>query len=107
MDQTARLTFYADSGDLSLTPYQSKHQHDLYYCEMIETTQREPGRLQRLFFATNRVVVEGVGNSLQRSDENDKYKSDRERSVCDMQGELEIAERDHRRTMAQDRKSVV
>ena len=100
-DQTARRTIYADSGDLHLTPDSANLQLDLYDGEMLETTLKEPGRLQRLFFMTNRVVVEGVGNTLQRSDEGNKYKSDRERSVCDMQGELEIAERDHRRTMAQ------
>ena len=100
-DQTARRTIYADSGDLHLTPDSANLQLDLYDGEMVETTQREPGRLQRLFFASNRVIVEGVGNTLQRSEEGDKYKSDRERTICDMQGELETAERDHRRTMAQ------
>ena len=100
-DQTARRTIYADSGDLHLTPDSANLQLDLYDGEMLETAQREPGRLQRLFFASNRVIVEGVGNTLQRSGEGDKYKSDRERTVCDMQGELEMAERDHRRTMAQ------
>ena len=101
-DQTARRTIYADSGDLSFTEGEVVNlQLDLYDGQMIETAQKEPGRLQRLFFATNRVVVEGVGNSLQRSDADEKYKSDRERTVCDMQGELEMAERDHRRTMAQ------
>ena len=100
-DQTARRTIYADSGDLALTSDQANLQLDLYDGEMIETAQREPGRLQRLFFRTNRVIVEGVGNTLQRSEEGGKYKSDRERTICDMQGELETAERDHRRTMAQ------
>ena len=104
-DPTARRTIYADSGDLGFTDStKSKVVNlvlDLYDGEMVETAQKEPGRLQRLFFATNQVVVEGVGNTLQRSDEGDKYKSDRERTVCDMQGELEMAERDQRRTMAQ------
>ena len=100
-DQSARRTIYADSGDLKLTPEQTDLQLDLYDGEMVETATTSPGRLQRLFFRTNRVIVEGVGNTLQRSGENGKYKSDRERTVCDMQGELETAERDHKRTMAQ------
>ena len=100
-DQAARRTIYADSGDLALTPDQANLQLDLYDGEMIETNMQEPGRLQRLFFRTNRVVVEGVGNTLERSDEENKFKSDRERTICDMQGELEVAERDHRATMAQ------
>ena len=100
-DQAARRTIYADSGDLHLTPDSANLQLDLYDGEMVETTLKERGRLQRLFFATNRVIVAGVGNTLQRSDEGEKYKSDRERTVCDMQGELQVAERDYRRTMAQ------
>ena len=100
-NQAARRTIYADSGDLAFTTDSADLQLDLYDGEMVETASTSPGRLQRLFFRTNRVVVEGVGNSLERSGENGKYKSDRERTVCDMQGELEIAERDHRRTMAQ------
>ena len=100
-NQAARRTIYADSGDLALTPDQADLQLDLYNGEMIETAQTEPTRLQRLFFLTNRVVVEGVGNTLQRSDEGGKYKTDRERTICDMQGELQTAERDHRRTLAQ------
>jgi lipopolysaccharide export system permease protein len=95
-DQTSRKTIYADSGDLAFTPDERDLQLVLFNGEMVETNQAEPGRLQRLFFATNTVKIEGVGNTLQRSDDNGQYKSDRERTICDMQNELAAAELDHR-----------
>ena len=96
-DQAARKTIYADSGDLALTPDQRDLQLVLYEGEMVETTLGEPGQLQRLFFVTNRIRVEGVGNTLQRSEDGGQYKSDRERTICDMQTELEAAEHDRQR----------
>jgi len=68
---------------------------------MVETNQSEPGRLQRLFFVTNTVKIEGVGNTLERSEDGGQYKSDRERTVCDMQMELAAAEVDHRAMTAE------
>jgi lipopolysaccharide export system permease protein len=96
-DQTARKTIYADSGDLALSSDQRDLQLVLYDGEMVETNQREPGQLQRLFFVTNRIRIEGVGNTLQRSEDGGQYKSDRERTICDMQAELEAAEHDRQR----------
>src|SRR5688500_20404863 len=80
-DQMSRKTIYADSGDLAFTPDQRDLQLVLFNGEMIETNQAEPGRLQRLFFATNTVKIVGVGNTLQRSDDEGQYKSDRERKI--------------------------
>jgi lipopolysaccharide export system permease protein len=100
-DQMSRKTIYADSGDLAFTTDERDLQLVLYDGEMTETSQKEPGRLQRLFFRTNTVKIEGVGNTLQRSDDDDNYKSDRERTICDMQNELQAAELDYRAMSAQ------
>ena len=100
-DQMSRKTIYADSGDLAFTPDERDLQLVLYDGEMVETNQTEPGRLQRLFFETNTVKIEGVGNTLQRSEDGGQYKSDRERTVCDMQTELAAAEVDHRAMTAE------
>jgi lipopolysaccharide export system permease protein len=102
-DQMSRKTIYADSGDLAFTADERDLQLVLYNGEMVETNQNEPGRLQRLFFATNTVRIEGVGNTLQRSGDEGQYKSDRERTVCDMQTELAAAEVDHRAMQAEVR----
>jgi len=102
-DQTSRKTIYADSGDLAFTTDERDLQLVLYNGEMVETNQAEPGKLQRLFFATNTVKIEGVGNTLQRSDDAGQYKSDRERTICDMQSELAAAELDHRAMTAEMR----
>ena len=106
-DQMSRKTIYADSGDLAFTADQRDLQLVLFNGEMVETNQSEPGRLQRLFFRTNTVKIVGVGNTLQRSDDEGQYKSDRERTVCDMQNELASAELDHRAMAAQVRALMI
>jgi lipopolysaccharide export system permease protein len=100
-DQASRKTIYADSGDLAFTQDNRDLLLVLYNGEMVETNQGEPGRLQRLFFNTNTVKIEGVGNTLQRSNDPGQYKSDRERTICDMQAELAAAEMDHRAMSAE------
>jgi lipopolysaccharide export system permease protein len=106
-DQASRKTIYADSGDLAFTPDERDLQLVLYNGEMVETNSSEPGRLQRLFFVTNTVKIAGVGNTLQRSDDDGQYKSDRERTICDMQSELAAAELDHRAMSAELRALLV
>lgn len=88
-----RRTIYADSGDMTFAPNGKDLQLLLFDGEMQEVAQDDKARFQRLFFRTDMIRVVGVANSLERSEEGG-YRSDRERTICDMQGELARAERD-------------
>ena len=88
-----RRTIYADSGDMTFASNGKDLQLLLYDGEMQEVAQEDKSRFQRLFFRTDMIRIAGVANSLERSEEGG-YRSDRERTICDMQGELAAAERD-------------
>ena len=82
-DPIRRRTIFADSGhmalagdDLILT---------LYDGHMQEVPKNDPTQLQRLFFDVDRIRVRAVANSLTRSDSTNRYKGDREMSICEMQ----------------------
>ena len=100
-DPGSRRTIYADSGDIALTLDQRDLQLLLYTGNIQIVTSRQPTQLQQLFFRTNRVKVEGVGNTMQRSSAEGGHKGDRERTICDMQSELVSAELEHRWTIRQ------
>jgi hypothetical protein len=59
---------------------------------MTEVNRPEPQRLQRVFFKTNFVRVRGIGNDLERNTMGGE-KSDRERTVCELQAQLRNAVR--------------
>ena len=86
-DPTRRRTIYADSGNMGLTPGASDLELTLWHGVMQEVQRTDPRQLQRLFYATNRIRIRGVGNSFEKS-ENDQYKGDREMSVCEMHREV-------------------
>ncbi len=80
-----RRTIYADSGEIVFAPNEVDIVMTLYDGEIQETmTQTQnAGNLQRIFFDTDVIRVQGVANALQRSDTTG-YKSDREMTVCEM-----------------------
>jgi lipopolysaccharide export system permease protein len=106
-DPGSRRTIYADSGDIALTEDQRDLQLLLYSGNIQIVTARQPTQLQQLFFRTNRVKVEGVGNTLQRSETEGGHKGDRERTICDMQAELVSAELEYRWTVRQLEEALV
>src|SRR5881409_4076668 len=75
----------ADSGRMAYTP----GGRDLYLTledgDIQAVNRTDPTELDRTFFRVNRMRVAGVGNTLERT-ENDTYKSDREMSICEMRG---------------------
>jgi lipopolysaccharide export system permease protein len=90
-DQALRRTVYADSGDILLTEDQRDLVMDLYNGEVFEVSQLQPTVLRHMYFESNRTIVHGVGDTLQLS-EGSTFKSDRERTICDMQTEFEQEE---------------
>ena len=94
-DPNGRRTIYADSGMMAFDADGSDLVLTLHHGHMQELSKQDPSQLQRLFYETDRIQVPGVGNQLERS-ENDNYKSDREMSICEMQKQYQDAEVDGR-----------
>jgi lipopolysaccharide export system permease protein len=86
-DPARRRTIYADSGNMGLAPGGSDLELTLWHGVMQEVQKADPSQLQRLFYSTNRIKIRGVGNSFEKS-QNDDYKGDREMSICEMQSQV-------------------
>ena len=86
-DVMRRRTIYADSGELAFASNGSDLLLTLYQGTTLVVPRAEPERLQRAEFDRNYVRVEGVANQLELSS-SDRYKSDREMSVCELQNEV-------------------
>lgn len=97
--QTRRRTIYADSGWMGLTRDGRDLALTLYDGYMQELDRADPSQLQRLFYRVNLVRVPGIGNTFEKSG-NDDFKSDRERSICELQDQFAQAERDRQRARA-------
>lgn len=96
-DPMRRRTIYADSGTMAFTEDGSDLQLVLHDGFMQEVPKETPTQLQRLYFKTDLVRVSGVANAFER-DSTDTYKSDREMTVCELQGEVARYERDYFRS---------
>jgi lipopolysaccharide export system permease protein len=90
-------TVYADSGTVGMSENQTDLILTLYDGHVVELSRAEPGQLQRMYYQEYQVRVGGVANELERS-EQDGFRSDRERTICDMQQEYVLAEQDYRRS---------
>ena len=86
-DVMRRRTIYADSGELAFASNGSDLLLTLYQGTTLVVPRAEPERLQRAEFDRNYVRVEGVANQLELST-SDRYKSDREMTVCELQNEV-------------------
>ncbi|MHB1297767.1 MAG: LptF/LptG family permease [Gemmatimonadaceae bacterium] len=84
-DPTRRRTIVADSGRLAFNASGEDLILTLHSGSMNELTPQEPERLQRNFFTTDLLKVRGVAARLDRDDQRNTYRSDRELSVCELQ----------------------
>jgi lipopolysaccharide export system permease protein len=87
-DPLRQRTIYADSGRMGITPDMQDLQMTLYSGYIVTVPRSEPGKLERVFFTKDLIRVPGVGNELQRTEE-DNYKGSREMSVCEMEHEYQ------------------
>ena len=83
-DATRQRTIYADSGNMAMSPDQADLQLTLYSGTVNEVPTATPDQLQRLYFDTELIRIRGVGNEVQKT-QNDNFKGEREMSVCEMQ----------------------
>src|SRR5437762_3178600 len=104
-DAERRQIIGADSGRMAYTP----GGRDLYLTledgDIQAVNRTDPTELDRTFFRVNRMRVAGVGNTLERT-ENDTYKSDREMSICEMRGVVAQARHEAERARQDTRADV-
>ncbi|HUL03168.1 MAG TPA: LptF/LptG family permease [Gemmatimonadales bacterium] len=104
-DAERRRFISADSGQMAYTP----GGQDLYLTlrdgDIREVKRSDPSQFNRTFFQTNRIRVAGVGNTLERT-ENDSYRSDREMGSCEMLGIVRDTRRDVADAMQEGRRAV-
>lgn len=89
-DGQRRRTIRADSGHVELSADGRDLLLTLRHGYVNEINRTEMDRLQRVFFETNFVRVRGIGNDLERSTLAGE-KSDRERTVCELELQLRAA----------------
>ena len=93
-DPTRRRTIYADSGNMGMSKNMSDLELTLYNGNTQDVPTANPDELQRLYFDVDLIRVRGVGNQFQKTTA-DSYKSDREMTVCEMQGAQDKARLAH------------
>lgn len=92
-DALRRRTIYADSGMMELAPNGSDLQMTLYHGYMQEVPRNDPAQLQRLYYTVDHIRVANVANSFDR-DTAGSVKSDREKTVCELQEEVATGRRE-------------
>jgi lipopolysaccharide export system permease protein len=97
-DPSRRRTIVADSGHLAFSPSREDLLLTLFDGSMTEVASGEPERLQRSFFASNVIRVRGVATRLDRNDDGNAFKSDRELTVCELQARVNEAARQRQQT---------
>jgi lipopolysaccharide export system permease protein len=91
-DQERKRIIYADSGSMALSANQEVLYLTLYDGTMHELSRSDAKTFQQVQFRRNVIRVEGVGNVLDKSEDN--YKGDREMSVCEMESIIHAAWRE-------------
>ena len=81
-------TIYADSGRMAFNREQTNLFLTLHDGSIQELRDAEPGNYQRVFFKQQLMEVEGIGNVLERTMQDD-YRSDREMSLSMLQSAVD------------------
>jgi lipopolysaccharide export system permease protein len=96
-------TVYADSGRMAFNREQTNLFLTLYDGSVHEVRANEPQNFQRVFFQEQLLKVEGIGNVLERTAQ-DEYRSDREMSLAMLSSAVDSAEASLARIRAEARK---
>ncbi|HEY0674255.1 MAG TPA: LptF/LptG family permease, partial [Longimicrobiales bacterium] len=84
-------TVYADSGRMAFNREQTNLFLTLYDGSVHEVRKSEPANFQRVFFKEQLLKVEGIGNVLERTAQ-DEYRSDREMSLAMLDAAVDSSE---------------
>jgi lipopolysaccharide export system permease protein len=91
-DPQRRRTIHADSGKMQLAANREDLELTLYDGYSQEIPRGNTTELQRLYFQNDLIKVRGVASGFSRTADKG-YKSDREMTICEMQGEVRSAAR--------------
>lgn len=94
-NQTRKRTIYADSGTMGFGADQRDLYLTLFDGTMHESNRRDPRQFQVMDFRRQIIRVKGIGGNFSRS-EADRFKGDREMSVCEMDSVIAVARREGR-----------
>ncbi len=94
-NQTRKRTIYADSGTMGFGADQRDLYLTLFDGTMHESNRQDPRQFQVMDFRRQIIRVKGVGGNFSRS-ESDRFKGDREMSVCEMDSVIVVARREGR-----------
>lgn len=89
-DPQRRRTIHADSGRMQLAANREDLELTLFDGFSQEIPRNNTTELQRLYFGIDLIKVRGVASGFSRT-EDKGYKSDREMTICEMQGEVNAA----------------
>ena len=96
-------TVYADSGRMAFNREQTNLFLTLFDGSVHEVRENEPQSFQRVFFNEQLLEVEGIGNVLERTMQ-DEYRSDREMSLAMLRAAVDSSEAELARIRAEARK---
>lgn len=86
-------TVYADSGRMAFNRQQTDLFLMLYNGWIHEVRESQPTQFQRVFFKEQMLELEGIGNQLERSTE-DEYRSDREMNLKQLRAQVDSAKKE-------------
>ena len=87
-DPSRRRTIVADSGVLAFNSTGEDLLLTLRSGTVVEVSAQDPEQLQRSFFREDIFRVRGVAVRLDRNEDRRQFRSDRELSVCELQGRV-------------------
>lgn len=99
-------TIYADSGRMAFNREQTNLFLTLHDGSIQELRDAEPGNYQRVFFKQQLMEVEGIGNVLERTMQDD-YRSDREMSLSMLQSAVDSSKAELGRIQVDAKKYAV
>jgi lipopolysaccharide export system permease protein len=104
-DAERRRIISAASGRMAYTPGGRDLYLTLYDGDIRQVDRTDPAAFNRTFYHTNRIRVGGVGNTLERT-ENDNYRSDREMGICEMRRVVRGSDQEEVAVRRQERLAV-
>jgi len=92
-DASKRRSIYADSGRLSFASNKKDLVVHLYHGMMMSAPTDKPGQLSRIYYKQNIQKVHDVANQMESINADSSSKGEREMSVCEMQVQYEMRNR--------------
>lgn len=86
-------TVYADSGRMAFNREQTDLFLTLYDGSIQEVKESQPSQFQRVFFGEQQLMIQGIGNVLERTTD-DAYRSDREMSLAMLSAGVDTARKE-------------